>query len=147
VLAFFGMIRSIYNPVGSLLLARGRADLGFFWNVYSSIISSAIILLGSLWGLIGISFAQIAALIVLSIPFYLMLIKKMIHVGYWEYHKTIVIPLLIALSASIIPFTFEYLITNYILKIIIVCISGLTIYYFLTLKFNRTFLSTIKSFR
>ena len=147
VLAFFGMIRSIYNPVGSLLLARGRADLGFFWNVYSSIISSAIILLGSLWGLLGISFAQIAALIVLSIPFYLMLIKKMIHAGYWEYHKTIIVPLLIALSASIIPFTFEYLITNYILKIIIVSVSGLTIYYFLTLKYNRTFLSTIKSFR
>ena len=147
VLAFFGMIRSIYNPVGSLLLARGRADLGFFWNVYSSIISSALILLGSLWGLLGISFAQIAALIVLSIPFYLMLIKKMIHAGYWEYHKTIIIPLLIALSASIIPFTLEYLITNYVLKIIIVSVSGLTIYYFLTLKYNRTFLSTIKSFR
>ena len=147
VLALFGMIRSTYNPIGSLLLARGRADLGFFWNVFSSIISSCIILIGSFWGLLGISFAQLAAMIVLSIPFYLMLIKKMIHAKYWEYHKTIIIPLLIALSASVIPFTLEYLIKNYTLKIIIISLSGLIIYYFLTLKYNKVFLSTIKSFR
>ncbi len=147
VLALFGMIRSTYNPVGSLILARGRADLGFFWNVFSSIIFSGIILIGSYGGLLGISFAQLVAMIVLSYPFYLMVIKKMIHAEYWEYHKTIIIPFLISLLASIIPFIFEHLIKNYVLEIIIVSLSGLIIYYLLTIRFNKVFISTIKSFR
>jgi O-antigen/teichoic acid export membrane protein len=33
ILAFFSLIRSTGNPVGSLLLAKGRADLGFRWNL------------------------------------------------------------------------------------------------------------------
>ncbi len=147
VLAIFGMIRSTYNPVGSLLLARGRADLGFFWNVYSSIFSTIIIFIGSFWGLFGIALGQIFTMIVLSIPFYLMLIKKMIHAGYWEYHKTIILPFLIALSASIIPLVLEQLVTNYIAKIAIVSLSGVTIYYYLTLKYNKMFLSIVKSFK
>ena len=147
VLAFFGMIRSVFNPIGSLLLARGRADLGFFWNVYSSITSAIIIFIGSFWGLLGISLAQSLALIVLSIPFYFSLIKKMIRAEYWEYHSAIVIPLLISLVAGIIPFILEYLINGLIFKIITVGISGIVIYYFLTLKYNRVFLSIIKSFR
>lgn len=32
ILAFVSLLRSQLNPVGSLLLARGRADLGFRWN-------------------------------------------------------------------------------------------------------------------
>jgi O-antigen/teichoic acid export membrane protein len=34
ILAVFALVRSTGNPVGSLLLARGRADLGFRWNLF-----------------------------------------------------------------------------------------------------------------
>ena len=33
ILAIVGLFRSTGNPVGSLLLAKGRADLGFKWNL------------------------------------------------------------------------------------------------------------------
>ena len=33
ILTIVGLLRSTGNPVGSLLLAKGRADLGFKWNV------------------------------------------------------------------------------------------------------------------
>ena len=32
VLAGVALLRSTGNPIGSLLLAKGRADLGFYWN-------------------------------------------------------------------------------------------------------------------
>lgn len=34
ILAGVALIRSTGNPVGSLLLGKGRADLGFYWNVW-----------------------------------------------------------------------------------------------------------------
>ncbi|MCH8091366.1 MAG: MOP flippase family protein [Proteobacteria bacterium] len=34
ILAGVALLRSTGNPVGSLLLAKGRADLGFYWNVW-----------------------------------------------------------------------------------------------------------------
>lgn len=33
ILAFVALLRSTGNPVGSLLLAKGRADLGFYWTL------------------------------------------------------------------------------------------------------------------
>lgn len=33
ILTIVGLLRSIGNPVGSLMLAKGRADLGFKWNL------------------------------------------------------------------------------------------------------------------
>ena len=33
ILTVVGLLRSTGNPVGSLLLAKGRADLGFKWNL------------------------------------------------------------------------------------------------------------------
>ena len=32
ILSFWGLLRSIGNPVGSLIFAVGRADLAFKWN-------------------------------------------------------------------------------------------------------------------
>ena len=34
ILAGVALLRSTGNPVGSLLLGKGRADLGFYWNVW-----------------------------------------------------------------------------------------------------------------
>lgn len=34
ILCFVALLRSAGNPIGSLLLAKGRADLGFKWNIF-----------------------------------------------------------------------------------------------------------------
>jgi O-antigen/teichoic acid export membrane protein len=147
ILALYGMIRSVFNPVGSLILALGRADLGFYWNLLSSIVTTSVIFIGSYWGLKGVAVAQLISLIFLAFPFFLYLIKRMTNAGFWEYHSAILIPLQIAFFASVVPFILEYLITNYTLKILSVCVIGLSIYYLLTLKYNKVFLTTLKSFR
>jgi len=33
ILAGVGLLRSIINPIGTLQIAKGRADMGFFWNL------------------------------------------------------------------------------------------------------------------
>ena len=58
ILTIVGLLRSIGNPVGSLLLAKGRADLGFKWNVAVMITQIPLLYLGlKLGGTVGVAVA------------------------------------------------------------------------------------------
>ncbi|MCD4676671.1 MAG: polysaccharide biosynthesis C-terminal domain-containing protein [Desulfobacula sp.] len=58
LLTVVGLLRSIGNPVGSLLLAKGRADLGFKWNVAVMITQISGLYLGAkLGGVVGVAIA------------------------------------------------------------------------------------------
>lgn len=50
ILAIFGLIRSTVNPIGALLLAKGRADLGFKWNLSITVIIVPVIYIGAKFG-------------------------------------------------------------------------------------------------
>lgn len=64
VLALWGGIRSIMNPVGSLLLGVGRADLHLKWNVGLLIVSIPTLLLGSQYGAMGLASASLLVAVV-----------------------------------------------------------------------------------
>ncbi len=64
ILCVLGLGLGIGSPMGSLLLACGRADLGFFLNLLRTGLVLLGIWLGSKWGLVGISWA----LVIVSIP-------------------------------------------------------------------------------
>lgn len=62
ILAVAAMLRSIGNPIGTVLLAKGRADLGFFWNLFIFVIQIPVIYLGvHLGGSEGVAVAILAA--------------------------------------------------------------------------------------
>lgn len=146
ILAVFAMLRSVFNPIGSLLLAKGRADLGFYWVIAFSIVTPPAIYLGGLWGLKGVCYAQVILMVVLFYPFYLMLVKKLINAKFWEYHFAVILPLLLSVAACILPFIFEPFLNNYIAKVILVCSSGLLVYLLLSFRFNKDFINLMKSF-
>jgi O-antigen/teichoic acid export membrane protein len=79
ILGFVTLLRSVGNPVGSLQLARGRADLGFKWNVLFLALSAPAILLGAKLGQgVGIAIALLILQIMLMIPGYLFLLVPLI---------------------------------------------------------------------
>jgi len=61
ILCFVGLVRTQMNPIGSLLLARGRADLGFHWN--AALLASQVI---GVWagarmgGVVGVAISLLA---------------------------------------------------------------------------------------
>jgi len=58
ILTIVGLLRSIGNPVGSLLLSKGRADLGFKWNLALAITQIPGLYLGAkLGGTVGVAIA------------------------------------------------------------------------------------------
>lgn len=73
IFALLGIIKSLGNPLSSLLLAKGRADLGFWMNLVGIVGYSISNLIGVRWGIEGVAISSLLAssLILLPIDFYL----------------------------------------------------------------------------
>lgn len=79
LMAVVGLSRSIGNPIGSLLLARGRADLGFRWNVGMLVVTLPAVVLGArLGGVIGVAAALLALQLALQGVAYVVLVREML---------------------------------------------------------------------
>ena len=58
-----GAIKSTTNPAGSVLIAKGRADIGFYWNVFVLIVISAAVLAGVHWGILGVAISIVIVMV------------------------------------------------------------------------------------
>ena len=77
VLSAVGLLRSAGNPIGALLLARGRADLGFQWNAVAMCVTVPSLVLGaSLGGVMGVALALLAVQILRSVGVYHFLVRR-----------------------------------------------------------------------
>jgi O-antigen/teichoic acid export membrane protein len=79
VLTVVGLLRSTGNPVGALILAKGRADLGFKWNLGLTVTQIPGLYLGAkLGGSLGVAIAFSILMAMYSIFNYLILIRTLI---------------------------------------------------------------------
>ena len=79
ILAIVGLLRSKGNPVGALLLAKGRADLGFKWNLLLTLTQIPALYVGvRTGGTTGVAIAFAMVMIVASIFSYLLLIRPLL---------------------------------------------------------------------
>lgn len=101
ILSVFGLVRATGNPVGSLLLAKGRADLGFYWNLALFFIIPITVYLASGYGIIGVCIGLLSLQILLTFPNYFFLVRKIAKAGMVEYFLNIFIPLAITLFAAV----------------------------------------------
>jgi len=86
ILTVVGLLRSTGNPVGSLLLSKGRADLGFKWNIALTITQIPGLYLGAkLGGTVGVAIAFAALQCVYAILNYLVLIRILLGPCLGEY--------------------------------------------------------------
>jgi lipopolysaccharide exporter len=103
ILAFVALIRSTGNPVGSLLLAKGRADLGFQWNAMLLITQIPGILLSAHFGgVVGVC----VGLLILQVAYfwmsYFVLIRSLLGPCFSGYIKSMVPPLVLSM-VMVIP--------------------------------------------
>ncbi len=67
-LCMAAMVRSHANPVGALLAARGRADLGFYWNVVLFFVEVPVVIIAASFGDLSLVAASSFVLQVLYAP-------------------------------------------------------------------------------
>jgi PST family polysaccharide transporter/teichuronic acid exporter len=80
---------SIGNPVGSLVIATGRTDLEFYWNIFVLLLMPITIYFGSYYGQEGVAWSLSIFMLFIIYPFWKLLINKMISISFVEYIKAI----------------------------------------------------------
>jgi lipopolysaccharide exporter len=113
LLAIWGFLRSTGNPVGSLLLGMGRADLSLKWNLGMLFIVPPVLWVGAQFGTMGLAWALLGFAVVMFVPGWYVLVRPLCNAGFLEYSVAALRPLLIAVVA-IAP---AYFLTLHIINI------------------------------
>jgi O-antigen/teichoic acid export membrane protein len=85
ILSIYMFLRSVGNPVGSLLTATGRTDLDFNWNLFALFISPIAIYIGAHHSIEMVALSLLTASIILLYPFWRLLIFKLCGASFSEY--------------------------------------------------------------
>ena len=147
ILAIFAAVRSIGNPIGSLLLARGRADLGFWWNFGLFLYVPLSIFIYSHWGLEGIAWGLVVNMFILQLPGYYILIKPLCEASFGEYFWQIARSMLFAIIIYLIVYNVVLLFQlGSISKIFVVLSLVVMLSFILNYFFNTVFMKELKGF-
>jgi O-antigen/teichoic acid export membrane protein len=100
LLAAWGMIRSIGNPVGALLFSTGRVDLGFKWNLAMLIAIPLAAWIGAHFGPAGIALAALIVQSLSFVPGWLYLVRPLCGASFVEYVRSMQGPFLTSVAAT-----------------------------------------------
>lgn len=102
VLAAWGLVRSVGNPVGSLLYAVGRVRLAFVWNLTLLVVTPPVLwAAASAGGLTGLAWALLGLNLMIVVPMWRLLVNPACGVRFGDYLGALVAPLLIAVASGL----------------------------------------------
>lgn len=143
ILSIWAAWRTTGNPIGSLLLARGRADLGFWWNLGLFFYVPFVVWIASQWGLVGVSIGLNAIMATLVYPGWKFLVSPLCGAGFVEYNAEILKPAIIAIISGSIAYLTTVWIHAIVIKVVIGGIIGFMTITFFNYRWNREFFSEI----
>ena len=145
LLSINGALRSTGNPIGSLQLARGRADLGFYWNFAIFFFIPLAIYIGSYWNIEGVALSLVVMGIILSVPSWYYMVKPLCGAGFKEYFWQILKPLIISAVAGSFAYGISFLfgIENIYLNASLITVLMGIVVLVLNILFNHDFMDTI----
>lgn len=135
--AVWGLVRSIGNPIGSLLLGVGRADMLFKWNLFWTVITGPCLWIGSYWGIYGMAIALTILMTVAYLPNWYFLVKPACGANLKEYFAQSAIPLVLALLASVFSHAAVMQLNDKTYHLALGLFSGGIIYLMLSIIFNK----------
>lgn len=143
ILSIWGALRSTGNPVGSLLLARGKANWGFWWNFGLFFYVPVGLYIGSHWGLIGVSWAWIIISLGGMIPNWYFLVRPLCGAKFIEYHKEIIVPAIIAFISGVIVYISILYVKSIIVKFTLSIFIGVILLILMNILMNKKFLKEL----
>lgn len=142
LLSIVALCNSIGNPVGSLQLAKGKADWGFYWNLGMFIFMPITIWFGGKYGIYGVALAlAIFKAVVTFLISWKLFINPLTKTSFQEYTWSFTKPILLATVTGVLP----YFYINYNLKtnMFILLLIGGGIYFLLYGILNYLFNKSI----
>jgi O-antigen/teichoic acid export membrane protein len=148
-LAFYSLFRSALNGGGSLVIAKGKANWTFHWNLSLAAIVPLVIYLASFGGqIIHIAIALAIMQAFLLLVYYFIFIRNLIAPCFVEYFKILIKPVLLSLIMGAIVLSTSSYITgkNQIELFLIQVAIGGAVYSMLSWFFQREFLFRLAEF-
>ncbi|MBC8303662.1 MAG: MOP flippase family protein [Pelagibacterales bacterium] len=90
ILCVYMFFRALGNPIGSLVIATGRTDVEFVWNVMLLILMPIAVYVGSMFGIVHVTVALTSTMILLLLPSWYFLVRKLCGATLKEYLNAIV---------------------------------------------------------
>ncbi|USK78802.1 MOP flippase family protein [Peribacillus frigoritolerans] len=137
LLAYVGLIRTLENPVGTVILAKGKANYAFYFNLIKMIIMIPVLISSAkLFGGVGIASSMIVIQLV-SFFVSLILLYKLINLNFKEVFSALRKPfymnLIMLFGVVGVGFFFNRIDMKFIFQIVL----GVTLYSFLVIKYNN----------
>jgi lipopolysaccharide exporter len=102
ILAIVGLASSLSSPAGSLILACGRADIGFYLNVIRTGMILLGIWVGAHWGLQGIAWAMVIVVTLVMFPVHAYVRWRLVNMSLREF-MGVTLPFLWCSLAAAVP--------------------------------------------
>lgn len=100
VFAFYYLIRSVSNPVGSLLIAKGKTNYGLYWNLVVGATFPIAVILASLFSVEVVAGVQLFMMLIYYFAMWYVLVRRLSPIGLREYLKQSSGPMLYAFISS-----------------------------------------------
>jgi O-antigen/teichoic acid export membrane protein len=101
IFAVWGMIRSVTNPLGSLLYSTGHVKRAFWWNFVMAIILPGVLWLGArAGGTHGLAITMLFVQVIIFYPLYRLLVRPACGASFREYTMQLTTPLASTLIAA-----------------------------------------------
>lgn len=143
ILAIWAGIRTLGNPVGTLLLGMGRANLSLKWNIFQLFLVPPTIWLGSHYGLNGIAWALLIVVSLIILLMWYFLVRPLCNAGLLEYLDACFRAFLIAAFAIIPAYLLGKKIDDPILCLLAAIVTAAPVYAVLSYKFNRAWFDSM----
>ena len=149
ILTIVGLLRSTGNPVGALLLAKGRADLGFTWNLSMTAVQIPALYLGAnFFGTAGVAIAFAVVMAIYSILNYLILIRTLLGPCLWEYLNSMWQAFWMSATMGFLVFISGFfpdtgLFSNHLMILIIQVLLGISVYLVMLLHWQKSLIVEI----
>lgn len=146
ILAIYSYQKSTGAPAGALLLAVGRTDIGFAWNVLAMVFTLPVIAYSAMhFGLTGIAYGFVILHLFLGAVYYLKVIRPIIGPVGADYAMTLVKPVLYAAMMGFVVRLLDHLLPfDTALQLSLLVVIGIGLYTLLLFVLERPILDRIK---
>lgn len=105
LLCVVGLLRSVGNPIGSLLMAKARVDISFKFNVFKTFLFiPAIIIGGHVAGALGVTLGFLLVQVVNTVLSYFVMIKPVLGSSYRQYILSLWLPFYLSLPTLAVSY-------------------------------------------
>ena len=143
ILALMGAVKALGNPFGSLLLAKGRADIGFYWNLFTAALTLVAFWSVVAHGVVYVTWANTLLSLVLF-PLSFAILHRLVGLDWRRYGVSLRRPLVISVIMGLGVYAADEILhsrlTSQQLLLSVLVLAGVAIYIGLWVSFGRSFI-------